>query len=118
MITQLLLVGAGGAVGAVSRLLCSAGFKKLLGTGFPWGTFIINLLGSYLIGAAAGCGLSAGMHLFFVTGVLGGYTTFSTFNYEAVNLLKSRRCLEFFAYAAGSFVLCLTLTAAGYFMWR
>lgn len=116
MISGFLIVGAGGSVGAVSRLMMSALCKRFLGTGFPWGTFIINVIGSFLIGFLAHQGLGTGMHLFLTTGILGGFTTFSTFNYESMNLLKEKRFFEFAAYVLGTYLICMTMTGIGYYV--
>ena len=81
-----LLVAGGGAVGAALRYLIGGWVVSRLGPDFPWGTFIVNISGCLLIGAVLGLvehgALSGGARLFLAVGVLGGYTTFSTFGYE------------------------------------
>lgn len=79
---SLALVALGGALGSVLRHLVSLGALALFGAAFPWGTLAVNLLGSALIGVAGGLGLGGGWRLFVVTGVLGGFTTFSAFSLE------------------------------------
>jgi len=81
----ILAVAAGGALGSVARYLVGIGSGKLLGTDFPWGTLIINVTGSFLIGAfvglfAAKWDLSQATRIFLTVGICGGYTTFSTFS--------------------------------------
>jgi fluoride exporter len=88
---NILLVMAGGCIGALSRYAVSLLAVKLFGTKFPWGTLIVNLSGCFLIGlsfALADRGLNImnpSVRLFFVTGFLGALTTFSTFGLETVN---------------------------------
>jgi fluoride exporter len=90
-VMKILLVMAGGSIGALSRYGVSLLAVQLFGTRFPWGTLIVNLSGCFLIGlsfALAERGLSImnpSMRLFFVTGYLGALTTFSTFGLETVN---------------------------------
>lgn len=114
MIVSFLLVGLGGGIGALSRLLFSTLAKKAWGNNFPWGTFLINIIGSFLLGLAAGHNLDGGIKLLFMTGMIGAFTTFSTFNYEAVTLLKSKKNFRFFVYVAGTYVICMTMTGIGY----
>lgn len=88
---NVLLVAAGGAIGAAARYLAGLWIVARLGAGFPWGTFFVNVTGSFLIGLVlvlvqAGA-LPAGARLFLAVGVLGGYTTFSSFSYETLQLL-------------------------------
>jgi CrcB protein len=93
-IMKILLVMAGGSVGALSRYAVSFWAARLLGTRFPWGTLTVNLAGCFLIGLAfawAERGLSImnpSLRLFFMTGYLGALTTFSTFGLETVSSLR------------------------------
>lgn len=91
--TQTLAIAAGGALGAVLRYWASSAVHARLGTGFPYGTLTVNVLGSLLIGflsvwllerMVAGPGLRA----FLLIGLLGAFTTFSTFSLETLNLLE------------------------------
>ena len=88
---NILLVAIGGAIGAAARYLAGVWIAARLGTGFPWGTFFVNITGSFLIGIVlvlvAGGTLPAEARLFFAVGILGGYTTFSSFSYETLQLL-------------------------------
>ena len=88
---NVLLVAAGGAIGAAARYLAGLWIVARLGTGFPWGTFFVNVTGSFVIGIVLvlveGGTLPAGARLFFAVGILGGYTTFSSFSYETLQLL-------------------------------
>ena len=88
---NVLLVAAGGAIGAAARYLAGLWIVARLGAGFPWGTFFVNVTGSFVIGIVLvlveGGTLPAGARLFFAVGILGGYTTFSSFSYETLQLL-------------------------------
>ena len=92
---KILLVMAGGSIGALSRYGVSLLAAQLFGTKFPWGTLIVNLSGCFLIGlsfALADRGISImnpSMRLFFVTGYLGALTTFSTFGLETANSMRA-----------------------------
>jgi fluoride exporter len=103
-------VGVGGAIGAVLRYLVGSAFLQRFGPGFPWGTFFINVTGSFLIGAVAqlaftrSFGITPMVRAFAATGVLGGYTTFSTFSLDSVVLVGDGAAPLAFAYAAGSVV--------------
>ncbi|MFN2448315.1 MAG: CrcB family protein [Candidatus Baltobacteraceae bacterium] len=104
-------VFAGGGAGSVLRLLITFAVTQRYGPGFPWPTMLINITGSFAIGVLAELALTranAGtplVRLFFMTGVLGGYTTFSTFSFDALQLIGGRAVLLAVAYIAGSVIL-------------
>lgn len=111
---KLLLVMLGGAIGAGFRYHISRVALEQMGAGFPWGTFIVNLLGGLLMGIVAGIALSDGeaaepLVLFLGVGVIGGFTTFSAFSLEAVQMIQRGEIALAAAYAvsslAGSIVL-------------
>lgn len=88
---NLLLVLLGGGLGALTRYLTGLAAARLWGAGFPYGTLVVNMLGALLIGLFFGLAdrqsfLSAPVRIFFVTGFLGGLTTFSSFGWETVKL--------------------------------
>ena len=83
---SLLLVGLGGAAGSISRHLVSTAATAALGGGFPWGTLAVNTVGSMAIGLLASLGLRDSARLLLVTGLLGGFTTFSAFSLETAQL--------------------------------
>jgi CrcB protein len=90
---KLLLVMAGGSLGAVARYLISLGAVRLFGTGLSWGTFLANMLGCFLIGVGFALIdrlplLTPATRLFFMTGFLGALTTFSTYALEVVESLR------------------------------
>lgn len=88
---EALLVGLGGFVGATARHVASGWVHRAVGTGFPWGTFVVNVAGCLLIGLMSGLGEARGLlrpelRAFLLVGLLGGFTTFSTFAYESLAL--------------------------------
>ncbi|MEX0838927.1 MAG: fluoride efflux transporter CrcB, partial [Parvibaculum sp.] len=90
---SLFAVAAGGAIGASARYLFNLQALRLLGPNFPWGTFGVNIIGSMLMGFAAGAfalkyDLSPEMRSFLTTGVLGGFTTFSAFSIDTANMIE------------------------------
>ena len=84
--SAVLLVGLGGAVGAILRYLVSMAALAVLGGGFPWATLAVNTAGSAAMGALASLGLQDNARLLLVTGLLGGFTTFSAFSLETAQL--------------------------------
>jgi fluoride exporter len=90
--TELLLVALGGAIGAVARYVVGTAVQSAAGGPFPLGTLSVNVLGCFLIGVLGAMFAVAPGHparLFLITGVLGGFTTFSSFGFETLNLLRS-----------------------------
>ncbi|MDH1113138.1 fluoride efflux transporter CrcB [Rhizobium pusense] len=90
---NIVLVAAGGAIGSVFRYLVGVWSVRLAGVNFPWGTLTVNVVGSFLIGllvelVARRLNAPMEMRLFLVTGVLGGFTTFSSFSLDAVSLFE------------------------------
>lgn len=104
-----LLVALGGAIGSVVRYLVGGWFAARFGSAFPYGTFAINVTASFIIGfflafAQERVGLNPYWRLFIAVGFVGGYSTFSTFEYEAVRLLQDREMLLGLTYYVGSVV--------------
>ncbi len=92
--TKILLIMAGGGLGALCRYGLGLAGGRVLGVGFPWGTFAANMLGCFLIGIAFGMvgraqWFTPEVRLFFMTGFLGALTTFSTYALESVNYLRN-----------------------------
>lgn len=104
MIRNLLLVALGGAMGSVLRYLLSG-----INASLPWGTFVVNILGSLLIGLLVGLVgkgvLSPEMKLLMVTGFCGGFTTFSTFANESFGMMKAGDVLQLALYVGASVVI-------------
>lgn len=92
-VRDVLIVAAGGAIGASARWLLGGWLAERLGPFFPWHTMIVNVTGALLLGVLMGASLDRGLvssswRVFLGTGVLGGYTTFSTLAYETVALME------------------------------
>jgi CrcB protein len=93
--TRLLLIGLAGALGTCTRYLVGLGAGRLLGTGFPFGTLIVNLVGCFLIAAITYVAMSTDLitptlRLTLTTGFMGGLTTYSSFNLETTQFVQSR----------------------------
>ncbi len=118
MIKNILLVGLGGGVGSITRYLFYKWFAENLPYSFPWGTFLINLTGCFLIGLLYAVSekttlLSPQSRLLLITGLCGGFTTFSAFAFENLTLLRSGDNLYFLLYSIGSVVLGIAAVFAG-----
>lgn len=114
---KILLVGLGGAFGAMGRYLAAAWFGRLVGTGFM-GTMFVNVVGSFLMGLLAvwlmeRAGAWARFAPFMITGVLGGFTTFSAFSLDALYLIERGRHAMAAAYIGGSVALSILALFAG-----
>ncbi len=113
-----LLVFFGGGLGASLRHLVNLTCARCLGTGFPWGTFIINISGSTVMGLIAGYLASKGegsqsWRLFLMTGILGGYTTFSAFSLDTALLYERGEIGLAAFYVLGSVVFSIAGLFAG-----
>jgi CrcB protein len=120
-----LLVFVGAGLGGVLRHGVNIGAARLLGTGFPWGTLTVNVVGSLVMGLAAGYfafrdGLNWTQHarLFLTTGVLGGFTTFSTFSLDVAVLLERGETGSAAIYALASLVVSVLALFAGLWLVR
>jgi CrcB protein len=113
-----LLVFFGGGLGASLRHLVNVTCARALGTAFPWGTFIINITGSTVMGLIAGYLAFKGeasqpWRLFLMTGILGGYTTFSAYSLDAALLYERGELASAALYVVGSVVLSIAGLFAG-----
>lgn len=115
---NLLVVALGSALGGVLRYAATLGLNAVALRGWPWGTFAVNVVGSFLIGLLyvviverAGAGDT--LRLFAMVGVLGGFTTFSSFSLETLVLLEQGEIARATAYVGASVVLCLAAAYAG-----
>jgi CrcB protein len=107
-----LLVCLGGGAGSGARYLATLGLQRALGPDLPWGTFAVNVLGSFALGflltAAPHSGrLSPDLQLCLGAGLLGGFTTYSTFNFDTLRLLDEGRVATAIGYAALTLTVCL-----------
>lgn len=109
----LLLVALGGAAGSVLRFSVSVAAAALLGANYPWGTLLVNIIGSALIGVAVGVEVSGSARLLLVTGVLGGFTTFSAFSLDAVALWQRGQATVAAGYVTASVVLSIAALVLG-----
>tara|TARA_B100000768_G_scaffold181987_1_gene208070 strand:- start:44166 stop:44537 length:372 start_codon:yes stop_codon:yes gene_type:complete len=117
---QVLLVFVGGGIGSALRYMVGK-FLKTSASGFPWSTFSVNVLGSLLIGILMGATLknssfSENQTLLLITGLCGGFTTFSAFAYENQVFLKEGDFTSFFIYTFGSIGLGLAAVFLGLFI--
>lgn len=106
-----LAVALGGAVGAVGRYLAGRWLPPR--AGIPWGTLLVNVAGSFVLGLVLGAGMPPWWTALLGTGFCGALTTFSTFSSELVHQLERRAWLAFGAYAVGSILLGLAACWAG-----
>lgn len=116
-------VGLGGLVGANARYGMTKLVAARFGDSLPWGTFAINLLGSFLIGIllvtlSERVVADPAIRLVLVVGFLGGFTTFSSYTFEAIALAEAGRWQQASAYVLGSNGLGLLLCAAGMYLAR
>ncbi|MGP9812562.1 fluoride efflux transporter CrcB [Rhodopseudomonas sp. NSM] len=117
-----LLVGLGGAVGGASRFMVSDAVGHWWGTRFPWGTLVVNVTGALIIGMVVGLARvyagafgSPQIHDLIITGLLGGYTTVSSFCLQTINLVLDQQTGLAFLNVIASTTLCLAAVAIGYF---
>jgi fluoride exporter len=115
-----LWVALGGALGSVARYAVSGIAVRWLGAAFPYGTLFVNVMGSFAIGLLAALvaadgrpSLGADARAFLLVGVLGGFTTFSSFSLETLNLARSGALAPALLNVAGSVVLCLAAVSLG-----
>jgi CrcB protein len=122
-IPNLLAVAAGGVVGAIARYLVYLATGHLLGHGFPYATLIVNVAGSFAMGAlveimALTWSASTAMRLFLAVGLLGSFTTFSTFSLDFVVLYERRQLLLTGVYATASVALSIGALFTGLYVVR
>ena len=118
MIKNLLLVGLGGGIGSMARYLCQRWFSLQYLHSFPWGTFAVNMAGCFFFFFFWGLSFKTfdgneSWKLFLMTGLCGGFTTFSAFSLEGIGLIREQKLLLFFLYVAGSVIGGLLLTWIG-----
>lgn len=117
---KILAVALGGAIGSTGRYLTSLAVESFSDSNFPYETLAANLIGCFVIGLLWGyferVPISNEFRLFLFTGVLGGYTTFSTFARENIQFFKAGETFSALSYILISNVIGLTLVAAGFLL--
>ncbi|HEY0525988.1 MAG TPA: fluoride efflux transporter CrcB [Stellaceae bacterium] len=123
MAGKYLWIALGSALGGVARYWMSLAAVRLVGERFPWGTLVINILGSFVIGYFGTLTMPDGprpasmeMRLFVMVGICGGFTTFSSFSLQTLELLRGGESLRALAYIVASVLLCIAGTALGHFL--
>ena len=121
MLKSLLIVGTGSFIGGAMRYLLSTCMKNVCGQGFPWGTLSVNLLGCFLFGIifaifSRNSSADNALCLLLTTGFCGGFTTFSTFANESVQMLQHGNTFGFVGYVATSVIAGFFLIALGYWV--
>ena len=116
----ILMVALGGAAGSVLRYLLGLWVTRAVGEGFPWGTLLINVAGSFIIGwLATGARPDAvTLRLLLMVGFCGGFTTFSSFSLQTLELLQQGAWIAAWGNVLGSVTLCLAATSAGWAIGR
>ncbi len=121
---NILLVGLGGASGAICRYLLGVQAARALGSGYPWGTYGANVVGGLLMGLLTGVLAYRGgadhekWRLLLAVGVLGGFTTFSSFSLKVVQMLEARNFAQAAGYVAGSVALAIGAVFLGMLLAR
>lgn len=115
----ILMIGIGGFIGATSRYLLSLFVQNKFLSTFPFGTFSVNIIGCFLIGLVYALSergnIGVEWRLFLATGILGGFTTFSSFSNETVSMLHDAQYGYAMLYVSGSVILGLLATFSGIF---
>ncbi|HEX5012099.1 MAG TPA: fluoride efflux transporter CrcB [Planctomycetota bacterium] len=119
MDSRLMWVCLGGAAGTAARYWLSGWIPQVLGPAFPWGTLLINGLGSFLIGGVMHVGLatellSPTLRVALAVGVLGGFTTYSTFSFETLRLVQEGSWGTALLYVSATVLGCLLACALGF----
>jgi CrcB protein len=122
-IQLLAAVAIGGSLGSVARYLVAIGAGRLVGTSFPWGTLVINIVGSFLIGVFAESlalilNVSQTLRVFLIVGICGGFTTFSTFSLDAIVLMQRGELWPAAVYIAASVALSILALFGGLLLVR
>ncbi len=124
MLKTALLIGFGGGLGSMARHFMNTGVSTLVKTNFPWGILAVNVLGCFIMGAlvasfAGAWNPSQDVRAFLAVGFLGGFTTFSAFSLDAINLATTGNYAGMAFYVIGSIVLSIAAVFAGSFIvWK
>ena len=116
-----LWIAIGRALGGMARYACSRGVALRYGETFPWGTLLVNVSGSFIIGLIAAVAgpdsrfvVSPNIRNFLMVGICGGYTTFSSFSLQTLELIRNRDLAEAFGNVVLSVAACMAAVALGY----
>ncbi len=114
-------IALGSAIGGVGRYWCSRAVALALGGTFPWGTLVVNISGSFVIGVLAAISgpdsrlmLSPDARNFLMVGICGGFTTFSSFSLQTLELIRNRDVAEAFGNIFLSVAACMAAVAIGF----
>jgi CrcB protein len=121
MTLTIIQVAIGGAIGSVLRYLTNVSAMRLIGPGFPWGTVFVNIAGSFVMGVIVIVLAEKGGMRFaplLMTGLLGGFTTFSAFSLDTFTIFERGDTVVAAAYLAGSVILSLLALVAGIYLTR
>jgi len=118
---ELTVIACGGALGSVLRFYLGKSCQILLGASFPWGILFVNVSGCFVIGVLIAAlfdffALNPLWRLLLITGFLGGYTTFSGFSMDVVDMLQNGQVLPALLYVVVTVGLCLAATFSGVFL--
>jgi fluoride exporter len=118
---NVLAVGLGGCLGSIARYWLATAMHRQFGQGFPYGTLAVNLLGCFLLGSVIGLVehrqlFNPGTRLFLTVGVLGGFTTFSTFGWETFDLLRNHQHLLAIGNVAANVLVGTAAVLTGWFL--
>ena len=118
---NVVLVFIGGGIGAATRYWMDGALQRWTGSSFPVGTFVINAIGCFLIGFMMGAlqdrfMVNPSLRVFLAIGILGGFTTFSTFSYETVTMMRDAEYLYAAVNVLFTVVTCLGATSTGMFV--
>jgi len=123
MVMNFFLVGLGGAIGSIARYWMGLAVARHLGEAFPWGTLLINIIGSFIIAYYGTLTMFGGprpgsseARLFVMVGFCGGFTTFSSFSMQTIDLLRGGESGRALAYIVSSVLLCLAATVLGHYL--
>ena len=118
-------VALGGAIGSAARFWLTGAIAALTGPRFPWGTLLINILGSFVIGLVAGLTMAPArvawhpdVRIFLMTGICGGFTTFSAFSLQTLELFQGGEVAAGIGYVFTSAALCIVAVWAGFALAR
>jgi CrcB protein len=117
-VLNIVLVFLGGGLGAMARYGMQGVVYRWMGAAFPYGTLVVNIVGSFLIGALMSASesrflLNPSLRIFLAIGILGGFTTFSSFSFETVSMIRDGEYLFAAMNVGASIALCLFFTYVG-----